>query len=323
MSKISIITAVYKVEEYLEDCIKSILQQSFADFDLILVDDGSPDRCGAICDEYAKKDSRIVVIHKENGGLSDARNVGLEWAFSNSRSEWVTFIDSDDQVHYQFLEHLYSAAVKADVSIASTPLLQVYDHDNEMPAYDFDYRVFDVEEFWCEHKMYALMSGGKLFKKNLFADKKFLKGVLHEDAYLIPIVFFESEKIVFVPHGMYYYFFNQEGITKSEWHVGRVHQLYAAKCLVDYLKKTKYKRAYKKAVQDYIFMYYYVLIHLRELKEEKKLYKKLLRKYRIVILKGKWYGYSFFRDKSMYLLAYPFLGYFFALKSRVAKIGKN
>ena len=107
---ISIIVPVYKVEKYIHRCVDSILAQTFTDFELILVDDGSPDNCGIICDEYALKDNRIHVIHKENGGLSDARNAGIDWAFENSNSEWITFIDSDDWVHPKCLEALVRAA---------------------------------------------------------------------------------------------------------------------------------------------------------------------------------------------------------------------
>ena len=98
MSLISVIVPVYKVEPYLRECVDSILNQTFKDFELILVDDGSPDNCPAICDEYAKKDNRVMVIHKENGGLSSARNAGLSYVFTNSNSEYISFIDSDDYV---------------------------------------------------------------------------------------------------------------------------------------------------------------------------------------------------------------------------------
>ena len=99
---ISVIVPVYKVEQYLHRCIDSILSQSFSDFELILVDDGSPDNCGKICDEYAAKDSRVRVFHKPNGGVSSARNLGLD----NARGEWVTFIDSDDYVKIDYLLEL-------------------------------------------------------------------------------------------------------------------------------------------------------------------------------------------------------------------------
>lgn len=111
---ISIIVPVYNAEQYLHRCIDSILAQSHTDFELLLVDDGSPDNCGAICDEYAARDSRVCVFHKQNGGVSSARNFGIE----KSRGEWITFIDADDYVHPDFLASLY-AQHDADLIIGS------------------------------------------------------------------------------------------------------------------------------------------------------------------------------------------------------------
>ena len=103
---VSVIVPVYKVEKYIHRCVDSILSQTFRQFELILVDDGSPDNCSTICEEYALVDDRIRVIHRENGGLSAARNSGIEWVLANSDSQWLTFIDSDDWIHPQFLEVL-------------------------------------------------------------------------------------------------------------------------------------------------------------------------------------------------------------------------
>ena len=118
MPTISVIVPVYKVEKYIHRCVDSILNQTFSDFELILVDDGSPDNCGAICDEYAAKDSRVVVIHQENGGLSAARNAGIDWAFANSDSQWLSFIDSDDWVHPEYLQKLLDTAVNNSAEVA-------------------------------------------------------------------------------------------------------------------------------------------------------------------------------------------------------------
>lgn len=118
MPEISVIVPVYKVEPYLRRCVDSILSQTFTDFEVILVDDGSPDDCPAICDEYAGKDERVRVIHQENGGLSAARNAGLDWVFANSDSRWISFVDSDDCVHPKFLEYLHRAGVENNVQIS-------------------------------------------------------------------------------------------------------------------------------------------------------------------------------------------------------------
>lgn len=113
--KISVIVPVYKVEKYLPECIESVLAQTFTDFELILVDDGSPDNCGAICDAYAARDPRIRVFHKQNGGVSSARNLGLDHA----RGEWIAFVDSDDSVGEKYLEHLWGEGPAAGTLIFS------------------------------------------------------------------------------------------------------------------------------------------------------------------------------------------------------------
>ena len=103
MPKISVIVPVYNVEKYLHRCVDSILAQTFTDFELLLINDGSKDSSGVICDEYAAKDSRVLVFHKENGGVSSARNMGLD----NAKGEWISFVDSDDWVEKEYLETLY------------------------------------------------------------------------------------------------------------------------------------------------------------------------------------------------------------------------
>ena len=110
MSNISVIVPVYKVERYIRRCVDSILTQTYPDFEVVLVDDGSPDGCGRICDFYAQNDGRVHVIHQKNGGLSAARNAGIDWVTANSDSRWIAFVDCDDWVHDEFLRKLYSAA---------------------------------------------------------------------------------------------------------------------------------------------------------------------------------------------------------------------
>ena len=115
MPQISVIIPVYKVEQFLGDCIKSILSQTFSNYEIILVDDGSPDNSGKLCDEFAAGDSRIKVVHKENGGVSSARNKGIEIA----EGEWICFVDSDDWVEPDYLEVMFKTAIEnnADVSV--------------------------------------------------------------------------------------------------------------------------------------------------------------------------------------------------------------
>ena len=123
MCKVSVIVPVYKVEKYLNKCVDSIINQTLEDIEIILVDDGSPDNCGKICDDYAQKDNRIVVIHKTNGGLSDARNAGLEVA----RGEYIGFVDSDDYIAPEMISLLYGVCKKNSTDIAGCDLAYVYE----------------------------------------------------------------------------------------------------------------------------------------------------------------------------------------------------
>ena len=120
---ISIIVPIYNVEKQLSECIESILNQTFMNFELILVDDGSPDKCGEICDEYEKKDKRIKVIHKKNGGLSDARNAGLDIA----KGKYIGFVDSDDIIHPEMYERMYNCIMQilCNVNLKNLKLLKI------------------------------------------------------------------------------------------------------------------------------------------------------------------------------------------------------
>ena len=150
MGVISIIVPVYKVEKYLKRCVDSILEQTFRDFELILVDDGSPDQCGRICETYAEKDGRIIALHRENGGLSAARNTGLDWMFANSESSYVTFIDSDDWIHPQYLETLLGTIEKnnAGVSVANFQRMDEYQVNTIDKLDRFPAEVMGAEDFF-------------------------------------------------------------------------------------------------------------------------------------------------------------------------------
>lgn len=219
MPKISVIVPVYNVENYLRACIDSILNQSFTDFEIILVDDGSPDNCGEICDEYAKKDNRIYVIHQENGGLSAARNAGIDWAFANSNSEWVTFIDSDDYVHKQYLELLYNNAVKNGVNLCSCGFKHVREYICDSSIINPDICIGTTEELLKSINSYYLYNNStacaRIYKKELWNNIRFPIGKLHEDEFTIYKILFSCKKIVVIKEFLYYYFQNTSSIMHS------------------------------------------------------------------------------------------------------------
>ena len=212
---ISIIVPVYKVEQYLSRCIDSILNQTFQDFELILVDDGSPDNCGEICDKYALKDNRIKVIHKENGGLSDARNAGLEIA----TGEYISFVDSDDVVHPQMYTRLYDLLQRTDAEIAQCEYTRF---DKEI---EFQSLSGDAEEIICtnvealdlliESNRFVPPVWNKLYKRELFSNIRFPKGKIHEDEFTTYKLFYAANKIVYIDLPMYSYFINNGGIMRN------------------------------------------------------------------------------------------------------------
>lgn len=209
---ISVIVPVYKVEPYLRCCIDSILAQTFTDFELILVDDGSPDNCGAICDEYAAKDNRVVVIHQENAGVSVARNTGLDWMFANSGSRWVTFVDSDDCIVPAYLEHLYRYAVENDADIVITNGAW-FSEESELENVSQDiYRVNTWEgraaclKCFEGDSVIPLVPWGKLWKRSLLVDNRFPVGIIYsEDAHFVMRACYTARKIITLRPWLYCY----------------------------------------------------------------------------------------------------------------------
>lgn len=214
MPFISVIVPVYKVEPYIHRCIDSILAQTFTEYELILVDDGSPDNCGAICDEYAAKDERILVIHQENGGLSAARNSGIDWVFANSDSRYISFIDSDDWVHPKFLELLYKGITSYPVNICQCRFLKT-DGTKEIPEVGNQIITITPEEHYTHY--YSAAVWNKLFDRSCWEKMRFPVGKLYEDVLIWYKILFAEERIAFVDETLYYYYINPEGIMRSQW----------------------------------------------------------------------------------------------------------
>lgn len=228
--KLSIIVPVYKVESYLRRCVDSILAQTFTDFELILVDDGSPDGCPAICDEYAEKDSRVKVIHKENGGLSDARNAGLDIA----QGEYIGFVDSDDWIHPEMYEVLYDHANRERADIAQIKLLQFLDGteplDISIEGQKTESLIFTnqqlVDEYYTSRYAVNCTVCNKLYRKEIFSHIRFPVGCYYEDSAIELRTYEAANKIVVTPIPLYYYRQRQGSIMHTnlnpKWFYGTV-----------------------------------------------------------------------------------------------------
>lgn len=186
MEKISVIIPVYKVEKYLSKCVDSVLSQTYKNLEVFLVDDGSPDNCGKICDEYAKKDERVKVIHKQNGGVSSARNAGLEVC----TGDYITFVDSDDWIEPTYVEELYNAIKKYDCDVSVCGFNEVNEDGNIKCTSNYKEINVDCcknnfyEAFFCKNNLRHYV-WGILYKKNIFAKLRFPVGINYEDTYIM------------------------------------------------------------------------------------------------------------------------------------------
>lgn len=233
---ISIIIPVYNSEKYLDKCIDGILTQSFSDFELLLVDDGSTDRSGNLCDEYAAKDKRIRVIHKENGGPSAARNTGS----LASSGEYITFVDSDDYIDDDYLEILYNSLISNAADISTILITEI--EEDEVPVKhtgDYDTIVLNGHEAILNllyQKDLDTYTYGMLFKRQIILDNPFPVGRYHEDDFTTFKYFEDAEKIVVNKCIKYYYVQHASSIMHSGSSKIIRDEIDAANYLVEYFK---------------------------------------------------------------------------------------
>lgn len=212
---ISIIVPVYKVEPYLRRCLDSIVNQTYANLEIILVDDGSPDNCPQICEEYAVNDNRIVVIHKENGGLSDARNAGLDIC----SGEYISFVDSDDWVENEYILYLVENALStnSDITIVNHDL--VWDN-HQSKSEPFESCIIDGKKVFrkiiLSQTTHLGISWGKLYKKNILEGERFPVGKTQEDNYTSYKFIYKANRICCVDRVLYHYFQREHSISKTD-----------------------------------------------------------------------------------------------------------
>lgn len=319
MPQISVIVPVYKVEPYLHRCVDSILGQTFTDFELILVDDGSPDGCPAICDEYAQQDSRVRVIHQENGGLSAARNAGIDWAFEHSNSQWLSFVDSDDWVHPEYLERVLTAATEHNVSISICGYTESAGKEPPISGVEPVPQIWDPEDFYVQHNVNATVAWGKLYQKKCFRDIRYPVGKLHEDEFVTYRMLFSSANIAVVPAPLYCYYCNPQSITTSPWKPERLASIEAFEEQLHFYEENGYKKALLRRVQAYLWSlgsHYYGACAAKEnyrteILEIKWKMRWILRKYRRQIYSN-WKEYVAVEE-----ILHP---YWHRIKSRVRRI---
>lgn len=215
MPLVSIIVPIYNVEKFLERCVNSILAQTFQNFELILVDDGSPDHCPEMCDMYSMKDSRIKVIHKKNGGLSEARNAGLDIA----QGQYYFFVDSDDMIAPNALQLLvkYAKGNSSDVIISKSFICFFDKIDVDIAKEQGEPKIMSaecaLEEMFCKNTRWE--AWGTLFAAETWGDLRFKPGIWYEDLELIPEVISRAKQVSLIDVSVYYYY-KREGSIMDE-----------------------------------------------------------------------------------------------------------
>ena len=238
---ISVIVPIYKVEKYLRDCVDSILAQSYTDFELILVDDGSPDRCGEICEEYARKYPRVRVIHQENQGLSGARNAGMDVA----KGEFLTFIDSDDMVSPEYLSTLLQALEDSDADLSACRPIHFLDGEKPKPGSSILVRNVVVSGKEACVMLYdgreemPVNACGKLYRTALVGNLRFPIGRLHEDQAFTPLVCYRAKRVSAVVADLYYYRNRNNSITQERFSLKRYDDLWAVDQCIEFFRNER------------------------------------------------------------------------------------
>lgn len=254
MPKVSVIVPVYNVEKYIQRCIDSILTQTFMDYELLLIDDGSTDSSGLICDAYAEQDNRIRVIHQENQGQAAARNHGVAAA----NGEWVCFIDSDDEVHAQMLELLYHAITDGHIGISMCSAAE----GDSLPE-DFSsprgerYAVHTVDQDYLKmlydqggHRCWTVW--GKMIRTEIVRKIPFTTGRIYEDNAVVCRWLYEAKRVADIDEQLYYYRVNPNGTTKSSFSLKRLDYLWALEEILEFFKEIRYRRLQKRFCAIYV-----------------------------------------------------------------------
>lgn len=281
---ITVIIPIYKVEKYLSKCIDSLIDQDYTQLEIILVDDGSPDNCGNICDKYAIQDNRIKVIHKKNGGLSDARNAGLKI----STGDFITFVDSDDYVNKDFISTLVNLIQDFEADIAISPFIHFTDDEKKVK------KILSINKV----KTYTNIEGlinmfyqsdfdnnatSKLFKKELFFNVTFPKGLLYEDLATVYKLFLNSNKIVFINKFNYNYLLRDESIEGSLFSQEKLDSLLKIIVELEALKKSNHEILEAVNCRILSFLFHLLFETEKASKAERQIFS-LIKKYRISVL---------------------------------------
>ncbi len=311
-SQVSIIVPVFNVNLYLSECLDSICSQTFRNIEIILIDDGSTDGSEKICDDYAKKDSRITVIHKENGGLAEARNLGI----SQAKCEYICMIDADDVVAPTYIQVLYRTAIQTGAVIVMCNYCLFKENEvvpkNKKPQNQetivITEKEMEDENFSAENTVKLVIPFNKIYKKSIFDRIKYPSGRIHEDAFVYHHILHDVGEILWIPDVLYFYRKRADSITNSCFTIKAFDDSMGAVLdRIDFYKEVGNQRLIDIAIDGYL---YFLFRNVETMKKEGiKNYKKLIEPYikifrkKIRLLKTSKY-YPLKKLLKMYYIAY-------------------
>lgn len=254
MPEISIIVPVYRAEKYVNTCVDSILGQTYRDFELVLIEDGSPDQSGAICDEYAQKDERVRVIHQINQGQAAARNHALPM----TQGKWLCYVDSDDAIHPQMLEQLHRAAAESGAGISMCQFLEAPEKpaDYDQPVeYACEVLTMDEKTLVALHDRDAYpgwVACAKLIRRELVEGYPFQTGRVYEDNEAVTRWLLPAKTLAMLPGRLYFYRTNPESTTKSQFSLKKLDYLWALESMIGYFEAVGYHTLARRFLERYV-----------------------------------------------------------------------
>lgn len=250
---VSVIVPIYNVEKYLKQCIESILNQTYKKLNIILVNDGSTDNSLKICEEYEKKDNRIEIVNKKNGGLSDARNAGIERACG----EYIAFIDADDYVEENYIERLYESCKKNNTKI-SIAGIKNFDEQTNSNLNEYSFENDDIKcgrdllvEYYNGKSVQVIVAWNKLYKKELFDNIRFNNGRIHEDEFITYKLLYDLDRISIIKECLYNYRKTPDSIINKKFNKNRLDFLKALEERVEFFSEKKDHELYEKTLLYY------------------------------------------------------------------------
>lgn len=258
---VSVIVPIYKVEEYLDECVQSILKQTYQNFELILVDDASPDNCGKMCDSYAAENSKIQVIHKENGGLSSARNAGLEIA----KGDYIVFVDSDDYIRDCYLEDMVNLAIQYEADLICCHFTKAESfvrwEDSESLVI---YRGEEIIDNRNTNDVVMTPAWNKLYHRSFFFghDLRYPEGKIHEDNFLTPQILYRAKCMVITGKSLYFYRVRENSIITSSFSEKRLDKIEAIEFYLKFYREINKPALFYKELEGYFrgLMHFYSLM---------------------------------------------------------------